>query len=346
MGIKISGLPLLEVPDDADTVLVVSGGVTRRSPVGAVRSGITAHELTPPITPVPTDGGVSPAGNTPAGSLELLFTSTLDGEPEAYAAPYWLYLRNPDESGLSEHVLVIGRPESGTRTLAAPTRFTHTAGDSARYHYAGPAVAAGPGSVPAEVFAQAAVRPWSPAFTEAYQAKLEAIPADADATDIDAIAAALAANITHPNLSFNGAKLTSIDGPSDPQDAANKTYVDDQDAATLGAAQSYTDAAVAAPAPVEITTDTLTLDASHNGKTLYCTHGDGCAITVPTTTLPSNFVCQIVRMAAGVNLSGSGAGNLVVNADFGYELAGLYSPATVQVLTADTVLLSGDLAPT
>lgn len=112
-----------------------------------------------------------------------------------------------------------------------------------------------------------------------------------------------------------------------------------------------TGAIVSAPlAPINETTTTRTLVDSDHGRTIYCTHADGCVVTVPTTTLPLGFTCLIVQMASGgtpgtVNVAGSGGGSLRVNATFDYYLAGLYSAASVVVVSATEVLLSGDLLP-
>lgn len=108
---------------------------------------------------------------------------------------------------------------------------------------------------------------------------------------------------------------------------------------------------VSAPlAPIDEDTTTRTLVASDHGRTIYCSHADGCAITVPTDSLPVGFTCLVVQMTSGgspgtVTLAGTGAGTLQVNPDFTYELAGIYSVASVVVVDATNVVLSGDLEP-
>lgn len=103
-------------------------------------------------------------------------------------------------------------------------------------------------------------------------------------------------------------------------------------------------------APINETTTARTLVASDHGRTIRCTHADGCVITVPTDSLPLGFTCLVVQMTSGgtpgtVALAGSGAGTLQVNPDFTYTLAGIYSVASVVVVDATNVILSGDLDP-
>jgi hypothetical protein len=135
--------------------LVWSASNNRWEP-GTVGGGGSALELTQWVEPI--DAGASPAGNTPAGSPDLLFTSTLADEPAVYASPYWLYLENTADSNQSEYVLVIGRTGS-TRHLATRTLYEHLAGDDTRYHYAGPGIPPGAGLITPEVFGKAALLP-------------------------------------------------------------------------------------------------------------------------------------------------------------------------------------------
>lgn len=102
----------------------------------------------------------------------------------------------------------------------------------------------------------------------------------------------------------------------------------------------------AAPTPpTTVSGTTRTLSGSDHGKVLICTHGSGCAVEVPTDSLPLGFVCAIVRRGGAVNITGSGSGTLEINADFDYYLAGANSLGVVTVLDSTTVLLAGDLLP-
>lgn len=203
------------------TEIGLSNGTTPNSlnkRVAAIEGGMVL------IAPTAPGVGTSPAGNSPEGSIELNFVSSPAGEPASYVTPYWLFLENTSDSNLSELVCVIGRPSGAKRTLAAPTKFEHSAGPTALYAYAGPAVSAGVKGITPEDFARAAVLPREPAFTPALKTKLDGL----GPVTIAQIAAELAANVSVDPINFNGVTLTGVDGPSNAQDVANKTYVDTQ----------------------------------------------------------------------------------------------------------------------
>jgi hypothetical protein len=180
----------------------------------------TGLVVTDPVEPV--DEGASPAGNTPAGSADLLFTSTLPDEPASYVSPYWLWLEDTLDGSTTEYVLVIGRT-GATRHLASKTVYAHLAGDDTRYHYAGPALGLGGGTLTPEMAAKVAVLPAS-GLTGEQEAKLDSIEENADVTTFGRVQAALA--VASGNVSINGNKLTGVDGPTDAQDATNLAFVE------------------------------------------------------------------------------------------------------------------------
>lgn len=158
--------------------------------------------------------------------------------------------------------------------------------------------------------------------------------------------AALAGTAT--DVSFNnGGKLTDVLAGTNPNDVVTKTQLDTKaDASSLSTEitnRTNADTAIAFPPPVTQSTSTLTLDDTHNGKTIYVTYAGTCTITVPQT-LTAGFSCSVqnVDAAATTTWVASGTQNLWGAAGFTHNTI-QYATSGVIVRSATHAALVGAL---
>lgn len=116
----------------------------------------------------------------------------------------------------------------------------------------------------------------------------------------------------------------------------------------LGAIEATGEIVSAPLAPIHETTTARTLAASDHGRTIFCTHASGCAVTVPDT-LPVGFTALLVQYHASGAVTVVGPSvSLQVAAAFEQSpptTAEQYSAIAVVVIVADEVLVTGDLLP-
>lgn len=83
------------------------------------------------------------------------------------------------------------------------------------------------------------------------------------------------------------------------------------------------------PAPVmTVSTTTLTLNSSHNGRVIACTHASGCTITVPAGLLPG-FRCEVIQRTTS-QVTFAASGTTINNTDSHTKTADQYSVVTLR----------------
>ena len=101
-----------------------------------------------------------------------------------------------------------------------------------------------------------------------------------------------------------------------------------------GAASSF-------PEIVPVATDTLTLDITHRGKILKCTHADGCAITVPDDVFAASDWVQAYGTLDVVTFVEDGSMAIepsLASRSVNVRVELLFSAASVAILNGDIQL--------
>ncbi len=124
---------------------------------------------------------------------------------------------------------------------------------------------------------------------------------------------------------LQGAKIFGVGDPTSAQHAATKAYVD----------------ALGFPPPVTQSTATLTLDDSHNGKTIYVTYNGTCTVTVPQTLTPG-FSCSVQNVDAAAKTTWAVSGTQALCAPSSYLTCDVrYAISGVIVRSATHAALAG-----